>query len=247
MRQTVEQLSYAGSAVVRSRQGPSPACRSTGHRLGFTLVEVVVAMAILFISVFSLIASFSFYGQRLSDVRIATIGQNFTQLLLEDAAGLTNSELEHLTSLPEALPGVDYPYNNYPVNRSDDPGIYDTGSPETNPSDAGLDATYVVKPVTTINGVGPTSPSDTIPAINVPAGMIVPEIESHMDMVNGVTSYDFTVTINKDIFPGFKKQIVITDLQPELTDSAKKSFKVEVTVFWNLRGVWQQYTLSRVR
>jgi len=246
MRQTVEQLSYAGSAVVRSRQGPSPACRSTGHRLGFTLVEVVVAMAILFISVFSLIASFSFYGQRLSDVRIATIGQNFTQLLLEDAAGLTNSQLGHLTSQPGALPGVDYPYNNYPVNRSVVSGIYDTGSPETYPLDAGLDATYVVKPVTTINGVGPpTSPSYTIPAINVPAGMIVPGIESHV--VNGVTSYDFTVTVNKDIFPGFKKQIVITDLQPGLTDSAKKSFRVEVTVFWDLRGVWQQYILSRVR
>jgi len=244
MRQTVEQLSYAGSAVVRSRQGPSPAYRSTGHRLGFTLVEVVVAMAILFISVFSLIASFSFYGQRLSDVRIATIGQNFTQLLLEDAAGLTNSELAALTSVTPGPVSESYPFNNYPANRNTNSGVYDTGSPLDHLSDAGLDATYVVKPVTTINHNGPpTSLSYTIPAINVPAGMIVLGIES----VNGGTNYDFTVTINKDIFPGFKKQIVITDLQPGLTDSAKKSFRVEVTVFWDLRGVWQQYTLSRVR
>src|SRR5450830_1987817 len=126
MGQKAEQLPYVGSAAVRSRRGPSPACRSIGHRSGFTLIEVVVATAILLIVVLALVSSYSFYYGRTVQLRAATIGQNLAQLDLEDIRSYSKSELYNLCQGQGIAP-------NYGDEQSGDPGygnasVYDVGN-----------------------------------------------------------------------------------------------------------------------
>lgn len=64
MRQRAASRSYAGSGTVCSRHALCPACRSRCRRSGFTLIEVVVASALVLIvlgSLFSVI-SYTYYA-----------------------------------------------------------------------------------------------------------------------------------------------------------------------------------------
>src|SRR5450830_920139 len=96
MRQTTEQLPYVGSTAVRSHYSQNPVRRGMGRRLGFTLIEVVVAMAILLIVVLALVSSYSFYYGRTVQLRAATIGQNLAQLNMEDVRSKSKSVLAEL-------------------------------------------------------------------------------------------------------------------------------------------------------
>lgn len=232
-----------------TRSGGLSACCVRPARRGFTLIEVVVAMSILLIAVFGLLVSYTSYYRQVVIERIATTGQNFAQLLLEDAEGLPKGLLATLTSTSSPYAGSTvYPLNNYPANTATDPKVYDTGSPD--PADGGnwdsptLDATYVVEPVWTIadaagNPHAPTGPSDLPTGLTVPEGMIKPDVIVYTDL-NGVSSYAYRITVNKNVYPGFKKRIRITDL-------GSGSFKIDVTIFWKLSGTVQKYTLSTVR
>src|SRR5450756_3006043 len=100
MRQTAGRRPYVGSAavprtcflnargVLLSRHGISRARSSTTHRSGFTLIEVTVALAILMIAVIALVASYGWYYQRLSDERVATIGQNLSLIHISEPTRL---------------------------------------------------------------------------------------------------------------------------------------------------------------
>jgi len=102
MRQTGAQQSYVGSASVPracfhnargallSSQGPIPTCRInvTGARKGFTLIEVVVAMAILVIVVLAMLSSYSFFYSSVTNLRLQSIGENLAQLQLEDVRNM---------------------------------------------------------------------------------------------------------------------------------------------------------------
>lgn len=64
MSQTAEHRSYIGSAAVLSRRGLIPACRMRGASPGFTLVEVIVASALVLVvlgGLFSVI-SYTYYA-----------------------------------------------------------------------------------------------------------------------------------------------------------------------------------------
>src|SRR5450830_1823725 len=116
MRQTTEQLPYVGSTAVRSHYSQNPVRRGMGRRLGFTLIEVVVAMAILLIVVLALVSSYSFYYGRTVQLRAATIGQNLAQLDLEDIRSYSKSELYNLCQGQGISP-------NYGDEQSGDPAM----------------------------------------------------------------------------------------------------------------------------
>jgi len=50
------------------------------------------------------------------------------------------------------------------------------------------------------------------------------------------TGYDYTIILNKEVFPYYQKKIVITDETPNITDTQNKIFKIEVTVYWTVGG-----------
>jgi len=50
------------------------------------------------------------------------------------------------------------------------------------------------------------------------------------------TGYDYTIILNKEVFPYYHKKIEITDETPNITDIQNKIFKIEVTVYWTVGG-----------
>jgi len=83
MRQTIEQLPYVGSTAVRSRYGPGSAPRSLVHRSGFTLVELVVAMAILLVVVVGVLSSVAFAYTSSNDTEMRNTAKNVASYTLE--------------------------------------------------------------------------------------------------------------------------------------------------------------------
>jgi len=226
MRRTVEQLSYASSAVVRSRQGPSPVCRSTGHRSGFTLIEVVVAMAILLIVVLALISSYSFYYGRTVQLRAATIGQNLAQLDLEDIRSYSKTELYNLCQGQGIAP-------NYGDEQSGDPGygnasVYDVGN---------VVGTFYIPKITAVLGHPPSEWNDISSSIQLPPGVIdlAPTSPSHAD---------YTMVLMKSVFPGYERHIVITEVGSTTSKPDDNTFRIEVTVYWTFAGKTRSYTVS---
>lgn len=110
MRQTAEQLPYIGSVAVRSRHGPSPACRRTGRRSGFTLIEVIVAMGILMlVSVAFLQFSITSY-QWGSNLAVRSMAQNLAELTAEQIAGDSVTRIEGMI-INRSAASPDFPAN----------------------------------------------------------------------------------------------------------------------------------------
>jgi len=226
MRQKAEQLPYVGSAAVRSRRGPSPACRSIGHRSGFTLIEVVVAMAILLIVVLALVSSYSFYYGRTVQLRVATIGQNLAQLDLEDIRSYSKSELYSLCQGN----GI---YPNYRAETPSDPGgpsseVYDVGK---------VAGTFYIPNITAVLGHPPAEWNGISSSIDLPPGVI--------DLAPAGPSYvDYTMVLMESVFPGYQRRVVITELTPVDGKVDNNTFRIDVTVYWTFAGKTRSYTVS---
>lgn len=111
MRQTAEHRSYIGSRAVLSRHGPTPVGRVSSHRHGFTLVEVVVAVSILFVvSVAFLRFSVTSYewGQNLV---IRSMAQNLAELTGEQLAGASLTEIDSMINVTTKAVSPDFPPN----------------------------------------------------------------------------------------------------------------------------------------
>src|SRR5450830_1900627 len=161
MRQTAEHQSYVGSAGVPSSHGLSPASHSTDHHSGFTLIEVVVAMAIMLIVAVSLIASYSTYYGRIVQTRLSTLAQNLAQLQMEDMASKDKSVLALMVQ------GEDICDVNYPVSSVS--GTYDSGK---------LPGTFTIPGVASVNvpslgfvNHSPSGASDA-PNLDLPADSV---------------------------------------------------------------------------
>lgn len=110
MRQTTGHRSYVRSRAVLSHYCPSPDRRSTGHRLGFTLIEVVVAVVILLIvSVAFLQFSITSY-QWGTNLVVRSMAQNLAELTAEQIAGASVTQIQSMITNP-SLATPDFPAN----------------------------------------------------------------------------------------------------------------------------------------
>jgi prepilin-type N-terminal cleavage/methylation domain-containing protein len=83
MRQTTEHRSYTGSAPVLSRHVLIPSCGIAARRRGFTLVEVMVAMAILLITTIGVMAAVAFAYTSVNDSEQRNTAKNIAGYTLE--------------------------------------------------------------------------------------------------------------------------------------------------------------------
>lgn len=83
MRQTAEHRSYTGSAPVLSRHVLVPSCFIAARRRGFTLVEVMVAMAILLITTIGVMAAVAFAYTSVNDSEQRNTAKNIAGYTLE--------------------------------------------------------------------------------------------------------------------------------------------------------------------
>lgn len=258
MRQTTEHQSYAGtehqsyagSVGVFSSDGLSPASHSPDHHSGFTLIEIVVAMAILMVVVLGMLSSYASYYGRVAQERLATTGQNLAQLQLEDALSLDKSVLYDL-----ALGGnnIDVNYVNtansaspsYPLisDTNTSPSVYDSDIVDGTFYITGIQAVYAPSMSPSVSHQLPVGPSD-VPNLDLPSGIVDLQPESYTDPSSGFTRWDYTVILNKAVFPGYRRRVVITDTTPSIGQAANKLYKIEVTIFWTVMGKQQQYTVS---
>lgn len=204
-------------------QGASP---------GFTLLEVMVAFAVFMIVVLALISSYFGYNSRMRALRIATIGQNLAQLEMENLRSMSKSVLTSLVQGNSTdINYVNTTNNVFPPLRSDGdtrPTVYDSG---VDASNVGLlDGTFYIPNVASIDLHTPSSPSD-VPALTLPEGVVTVSVAVNTPSA-GVPWMDYTVTLHKEVFPGYKKRIVVTDL----TGGRGQLFRLEVTVYWTVGG-----------
>ncbi|MCX6086449.1 MAG: prepilin-type N-terminal cleavage/methylation domain-containing protein [Caldiserica bacterium] len=123
--------SYVGSRAVVSPHGPTSASRSSCRRSGFTprglfhnprgftLVEVVVAAAILLILLIGLSGVFARGVTGFKQAQLVTMAQNLAEFQVEDLKNLAPSVLNQLVFGKDADPAVGYQDVNYPYPTRD--------------------------------------------------------------------------------------------------------------------------------
>jgi len=163
------------------------------------------------------------------DLRIQTTGQNLAQLQLEDVQNLAISVLVNLVkdnpnnSPPKGWSTI-YTTPNYPGDTDSDLDVYD--------SEKMSDASFRIEHLINICG---TVDSATLPTLLLPGSIEVNPVWE-VDIDDPDDSYwDYTLILHKEVFPNYRKQIIITDKTPELTD-VNKIFTIEVTVYWNVNS-----------
>jgi prepilin-type N-terminal cleavage/methylation domain-containing protein len=194
---------------------------------GFSLIEVIIALAILMIVVLGLISSYYSYYRNMVDLRIKTTGQNLAQLQLEDIQNLSVSVIDYLVTSGSSWSDI-YDEPNYPGDSDGDLGnsIYDSGKM--------ADASFRIEHLTDICG-------ETLG--DLPADLLLPSsIEVIRVPATGLFDH-YNITLHKEVFPNYKKQIVITDKTTSL-DQEHKIFGIEVTVYWDVNGVEKSITVT---
>jgi prepilin-type N-terminal cleavage/methylation domain-containing protein len=182
---------------------------------GFSLIEVIIALAILMIVVLGLISSYYSYYRNMTDLRIKTTGQNLAQLQLEDIQNLAVSVLGNMIYDP-MNPG--YQPNYPPKDTSVSPySVYNSGK---------INGEFKIEGLTAIPT---TTPSDLFLPVSIE---VAPD--------NSVGPY--TLTLYAETFPNYWKRIVITDKTTSL-DQEHKIFGIEVTVYWDVNGVEKSITI----
>ena len=234
-------------------------------RRGFTLIEVIVALGILMIVVLALVSSYYSYYNSVKQMTYTAIGQNLAEVLLEDARSLQVGILDSLVNggkyptaiiwqtykhstiklgcyevciagetpdsdIPDAIP---YPLDitfNPSTGIDSNPYKYDSGT---------IDSAYRLEKIETVLGVTDSGVIDPNLLKDLPGNIIfTPVYYSDTD------SYDYTIALNKETFPYYKRRIVIIDLTPNISQPEGKIYKIEVTVSWEVKGIPKSITLT---
>ncbi len=197
--------------------------RLCNTKKGFSLIEVIIALAILMIVVLGLLTSYYSYYRNMVDLRIQTTGQNLAQLQLEDIQNLPVSVLNIIVGETDEFgPGLGIYLPNYPEDTDSDETIYDSG--DGTPGRLLMNGSFKIEHLTDICG----ETTGDLPDLLLPTSV---GIEQILDPPDTGVFIDYTLTLHKEVFPNYKKRIVITDNTLGLTD-AQKIFTIEVTVYW---------------
>lgn len=194
--------------------------RLCNAKKGFSLIEVIIALAILMIVVLGLIGSYYSYYRNMTDLRIQTIGQNLAQLQLEDIQNLAVSVLNIIVGETDEFgPGLGIYLPNYPEDTDPDETIYDSG--DGTPGRLLIDGSFKIEHLTDICG----ETTGDLPDLLLPTSVGIEQV------LDAGVFQDYILILHKEVFPNYKKRIVITDNTLGLTD-AQKIFTIEVTVYW---------------
>lgn len=113
MRQTLEHRPYIGSRAVLSGHGQSPLGRSKGHRRGFTLIEVMIALVIIGLAGLGL-ATFSMQSYRaVQNLTIRATAENLAEVTLEELSSMGSTILSSMTQPSSGPIDINFPGNGY--------------------------------------------------------------------------------------------------------------------------------------
>lgn len=242
MRQTTEHRPYVASVAVLSRHGHNRATLGLGtQRLGFTLVELVVAFAIMIILMVSLLGSF---GRNLAIIRatqIEEVAQNLGELQVEDLQSMSMASLAALVRLTAAEASGDV---NYP------PGSMASTSTISYESSEFFASDFYLPAVDSIFLAGTVSSAQDYVLNTPPPAMLLPGSVSVSNVsrlpVDSTDSGDnvYGVTVFQSAFPKVMKRIQVrlvgdgTEIQPDesfiwdLATTENLLFQYLVTVRW---------------
>jgi prepilin-type N-terminal cleavage/methylation domain-containing protein len=219
-------------------------------RAGFTLIEVIVALGIFLIVILALVVNYYSYYNSVKQMTYKAIGQNLAEVLLEDVRSLQVGILDSLVKgeqYPSEIAWQKYKYSDshpgcYEVSETPDLDIPDaipfppdqdhTVDPETGfeiKYDSGeIDSSYRLQKVEAIFGVKESGTINPALLVGLPNNIVItPVYYSDED------TYDYTVVLNKETFPYYKRRIVIEDLNSGIGQPELKIYKIEVTISWN--------------
>jgi len=215
-------------------------------RRGFTLIEVIAALGIFMIVILALVASYYSYYNSVKQMAYKAIGQNLAEVMLEDARSLQVDLLDSLVAggkYPTDAMWETYVHStsqagcyeasmtpdadivdaiHYPLDTNSDPAIYDSGV---------IDSAYRLEKIETVFGVTDSGVINPDLLANMPNNIIITPVYDSV-----VSSYNYTILLNKETFPYYKRQVVITDLTPNITQSGGKLYKIEITISWTVGG-----------
>lgn len=157
MRQTAGQGSYVESSLADSCHGRRPLGRAMGRRHGFTLIEVIVAIAVLLIvSIGVLRFSVVSYDWG-TNIVIRSMAQNLAELTAEQLAGSSVATIESMILSDKAVSP------NFPANGTIWSSDLTPSEPETGNPSKGNGIYHVIVPgeflVTGITSFFPSSTS----------------------------------------------------------------------------------------
>jgi type II secretory pathway pseudopilin PulG len=205
----------------------------------------VIAFAVFVIAVLALLTGYFGYSARMRSLRIATIGQNLAQLEMENLRSMSKDVLSALVRGDSTdvnyVNTTDHAFDPLRWDRDLSDIAYDSG---VDGDGIGLiDGTFYIANVATVSGHAPATMTD-YPAVTLPTDVVDvrPATNTRPD---GSTWLDYTVTLHKSVFPGYKKRIKVTDLTVDAQGKGLALLvRLEVTVYWKENGRMKQYSLS---
>ena len=213
--------------------------RGVKKRAGFTLIEVIVAMGIFFIVLIAFLGSYYSYYRNVQYTRYKTIGENLAQLQVEDIQNLAASVID--SDIIDSTTG--YP-PNYPPDYDSTENIYSSGQ---------IDGLFQIERLSDIvlldsdgNSHDFKDGANTVDGIELNSLLMLPSsiVVDFQDTTGDGNPDYYILTLHKEVFPNYKKEIVITDRTPTL-GPYEKIFKIEVTVFWHdANGVEKSITIT---
>lgn len=261
MRPTTEHRSYIGSRAVPSRHGPSEACSSTRDRHGFTLIEVVVAFAILLILMIGLM---QFYARSLvasRNIYITETAETLAEVQAEDLRSMS------VAALAELVKGTSTDVN-YPANQvGSTTSIRYLSRAGTDQTDGYFASDFTLPHVKSIVLTNPTALTAVATADPVPTGsLLLPQSVSIVKpplAAGEIPGKDekYRVTVMKSSFPNMYKRVELELVSDGTFTSDAETviaapytwgspvpancvFKYTVSVKWTLGGKDRVYKVS---